>query len=192
LPKTHALLALLLLQASRLPARVDAMGNLLLLCDQDRTVWDCSFIERGLHHLDRATAGDELTEYHVQAAIASVHAVAPTYDQTDWAFLLELYDQLMCVAPSPLAALNRVVALAMVDGASAALNGLDEITRDAALANYYLTAATRAELLVRLGRYAEAAESLRAALACECSEPERRFLCRRLGEAIDHERATRS
>jgi RNA polymerase sigma-70 factor, ECF subfamily len=185
LPKTHALMALLLLQSSRLPARVDGAGNLLLLRDQDRAMWDRGLIGLGLHHLGQAATGDELTEYHVQAAIASVHAMAPGYEQTDWAQLLELYDQLMCVAPSPLAALNRVVALAMVEGAGTALRTMDEIAREPALVNYYLTAATRGELLSRLGRYAEAAESFRAAVTLDCSLPERRFLNQRLAEAIN-------
>ncbi len=96
-------------------------------------------IDQGLRHLDLAVAGDEVTEYHVQAAIASVHAITPTFDQTDWAYLLELYDQLMCVAASPTVALNRVVVVAEVGGAAPALEALEEIAREPALANYYLT-----------------------------------------------------
>jgi RNA polymerase sigma-70 factor, ECF subfamily len=179
-PKTHALLALLLFQASRLPARVDSTGNLLLLRDQDRAAWDRDLIDEGMRHLDLAAAGDELTEYHVQAAIASVHAITPSFDQTDWPYLLELYDQLMCVAPSPTAALNRLVVVAEVEGAAPALELMEELADEPALANYYLTHATRAELLSRLGRHDEASQRLRRALSLECSEPERRFLENRL------------
>ncbi len=185
LPKTHALSALLLLQASRLPTRVDTAGNLLLLRDQDRAAWNRSQISLGLQHLDLAATGDEVTEYHIQAAIASVHAVSPGYERTDWVYLLELYDQLMAVAPSPTVALNRAVVLAMVKGPVAALNAIDELASEPALANYYLTAATRGELLSRLGRNAEAAGSFRAALALHCSEPERRFLNKRLSDVVD-------
>ncbi len=185
LPKTHALLALLLLQASRLPARVDSTGNLLLLRDQDRSAWDRALIDRGLHHLDLAAAGDELTEYHIQAAIASVHAITPCFDQTDWAYLLELYDQLLTVAPSPTVALNRVVVLAEVEGAGAVLETIEKLANEPALENYYLTHATRSELLSRQGRHDEAAQCLRAALSLTCSEPERRLLECRLAKASE-------
>jgi RNA polymerase sigma-70 factor (ECF subfamily) len=184
-PQSHALLALLLLQASRLPARVNKAGDLLRLRDQDRSAWDRSLIGLGMHHLSLAATGDDLTEYHVQAAIASVHAAAPSYEQTDWPYLLELYDELMCITESPMVALNRVVALAMVEGADRALRTLDKIASQPPLADYYLSGATRGELLCQLGRYAEAADSFRAAASLDCSKPERRFLSQRLAMALE-------
>src|SRR5262249_18268255 len=101
LPKVHALLSLMLLQASRLEARQNADGDLLLLAEQDRSRWDRRALALGMRHLERACAGDELTEYHLQAAIAAKHAVAVDYARTDWPGLLDLYDQLMASAPSP-------------------------------------------------------------------------------------------
>ena len=178
LPKAHALVALMFFQASRLPARTDDSGELLLLAEQDRSKWDQRLIHAGLRHLDRAGAGDELTTYHVEAGIAAVHAQAPSDDATDWPRLLWLYDQLWEQSPTPVVALNRAVALARVEGPAAGLDALEPHAW--ALRGYYLLHATRADLLLRLGRSAEAGEAYRAALACRCSEPERRFLQGRL------------
>src|SRR5262249_24890715 len=122
LPKTHALLALMLLQAAHLPARTGEAGDLFLLDEQDRARWDQQLIARGFWHLDRAGRGDELTAYHLQAGIASCHAVAGTAGDTDWARMLWFYDQLMIVQPSPVVWLNRAVALARVEGPRAALD----------------------------------------------------------------------
>ena len=127
LPKSFALLALLLIQASRLPARQDESGDLVLLPDQDRSRWDQVLIHQGLRYLDRASEGDELTVYHLQAGIAAVHAVAPDDSTTDWPRLLVLYDMLQTVDPSPIVDLNRAVALAMAEGPAAGLAALDEI-----------------------------------------------------------------
>lgn len=180
LPRVHALLSLMLLQASRLPARTDAAGELLLLADQDRSLWDQEAIAFGLHHLEQASAGDELSAYHVEAGIAAVHAVAASYEATDWPRLAMLYERLYALAPSPVVALNRAVARAMVDGPEAGLALVEDIEASGALTGYYLLPATRAELLARLGRSEEADACYRAALASPCSEPERRFLQRRL------------
>jgi RNA polymerase sigma-70 factor (ECF subfamily) len=179
-PKVHALLALMLLQASRLPARQDAEGNLCLLAEQDRSLWDQGLLGAGLHHLERATMGDELTEYHLQAGIAACHASAPSYETTDWRQVLALYDQLVMVAPSPVASLNRAIALAMVEGPETGLQALHALEANPALHSYYLLPATRADLLLRLGRKAEAATGYRDALAHSCTEPERRFLMKQL------------
>lgn len=179
LPKVHALLSLMLLQASRLPARVDAQGDLLLISEQDRSLWDQDLIQRGMWHLDQASEGDELTEYHLQAAIASIHALAPDYQNTNWGYLVSLYDQMMQLAPSPVVALNRAVAVAMLEGPAQGLEALDAINPED-LRNYYLLPATRADLLLKLDRKVEAAQCYRQALKAPSTEPERRFLLKRL------------
>jgi RNA polymerase sigma factor (sigma-70 family) len=179
-PKVHALLALMLLQGSRLPARVDARGDLLLLPAQDRTLWDTGLIAEGMRHLEESSTGDELTTYHIQAAIAAVHAASPRHEDTDWHYLVDLYDQLDSMEPSPIVRLNRAVALGMASGPDAGLSALAAIENDRSLANYYLLPAVRADMLVRLGRFEEAAANYRRALELPCSEPERRFLARRL------------
>jgi RNA polymerase sigma-70 factor (ECF subfamily) len=182
-PRVHALLALFLLQGCRLPARQDAEGNLRLLAEQDRSQWDLRLRDLGLRHLAAAAEGDEQTAYHLQAAIAAYYVVAPTYEETDWPGVLQLYDQLVELAPSPVVALNRAVALAMVQGPEAGLRALEPLSQEPSLESYYLLPAARADLLRQLGRLEEAAGCYRAALAVTCTEPERRFLMRRL-EAI--------
>ncbi len=179
-PEVHALLALMLFQASRLPARVNRAGNLVRLAEQDRALWDRELLRRAFAHFARAAAGDRLTGYHLQAAIAAQHAAAARAEDTDWAAILDLYDQLLALNPSPVVALNRAVALAEVEGPRAGLAALEEVADHPSLAGYYLLPATRADLLARLGEAKAAAESYRQALACPCSEPERRFLLRRL------------
>lgn len=179
-PAVHALAALLHLQASRLPARVDEAGNLVLLHEQDRGHWDRAQIGRAFAHLERAAAGDAMSVYHLQAAIAAHHAAAPSAAATDWAAILELYDQLLALNPSPVVALNRAVALARVHGPRAGLEALDAIAGDPAVARYYLLGATRGELLLEAGEREQASAAYRQALECECSEPERRFLERKL------------
>jgi RNA polymerase sigma-70 factor (ECF subfamily) len=181
-PKSHALLALMLIQASRLPARQDESGDLILLPDQDRSRWDTRLIHQGLRHLDRAAEGDGLTAYHLQAGIAAVHAVAPDDASTDWPRLLSLYDLLRAIDPSPVVALNRAVALAKVEGPSAGLDAIDEIDGTRVMEGYFLLPATRADLLLKLDRRDEAEAAYEAALASAGSEPERRFLARRLAE----------
>src|ERR1700726_1041044 len=116
LPKVHALLALMLFQASRLPARCDAEGALVLLADQERRRWDRALIGRALGHLERCAAGERATAYHLEAGIAACHAMAPSYAATDWAQILALYDDRLALAPSPVVVLNRAVALSMVQG----------------------------------------------------------------------------
>ncbi len=182
LPKSHALLALMLLQASRLPARQDEAGELVLLADQDRSLWDAALIHRGLRHLGHASEGDEMTVYHLQAGIAAVHAVAPDHASTDWPGVLSLYDSLCAVADSPVVALNRAVALAMVAGPAVALAAIDAIHDLRTLERYALLHATRADLLLTLGRRDEAESAYCAALESICSEPARRFLERRLDD----------
>ena len=179
-PRVHALAALMALQAARLPARVDDTGDLILLDYQDRDRWDRQLIALGFHHFDRSIAGEEVSEYHVQAAIAATHARAPDPQSVNWCMILGLYDQLLAISGSPVVALNRAVAVAKVHGPARALAALEPLESDPKLRDYYLLLAVRGHLLLELSRRAEAAECFRAALGCPCSEPERRFLRRKL------------
>jgi len=181
-PRVHALVALMALEAARLPARVDEAGDLVLLDDQDRALWDGQLIGLGFHHFDRSMAGGDVSEYHVQAAIAATHARAAAAQATDWPRILSLYDQLLAINRSPVVALNRAVAVAKVRGAEEALASIDPLEHDRKLRDYHLRLAVRGHLFMELGRRMEAAACFRAALECACSEPERRFLRRRLGE----------
>jgi RNA polymerase sigma-70 factor (ECF subfamily) len=182
IPKVHALLALFYLQAARLETRVDGEGNLLLLAEQERSEWDRGLLARGVEQLEQAAQGDELSEYHLQAVIAAVHATSASFADTDWPCLVELYDQLLAIAPSPVVALNRAIAQSMVSGPELALASLDALSGEPAMKSYYLLPAVRADFLRRLGRSAEAAVSYQEALSYPCTEPERRFLLRRVYE----------
>ncbi len=181
-PPVHALLALVLLQSSRLPARADAAGDVLLLAEQDRSRWDHALIAEGLQHLGRAAAGETVSVFHVEAAIAACHAAAPDEASTDWPYVLRLYDDLLALKPSPVVALNRAIALAMVDGPAAGIRALEALKRHRPLARYHLLPAALAALWRRAGVPATAARYYRAALALPSSSPERRFLQRRLAE----------
>ncbi len=182
-PRVHALVAVMALQAARLPARVDKAGDLILLEDQDRGQWDPHLIALGFRHFDLSMSGDEVSEYHVQAAIAATHARANAVQAVDWPLILQLYDQLFAINPSPVVALNRAVAVAKVQGAAEGLAAIEPLENDPKLRDYYLRLAVRGHLLLELGRSAEAADCFRAALNLRCSEPERRFLRRKLAEA---------
>ncbi len=180
LPPVHALLALMLLQASRLPARVDEAGDLLLLSEQDRTRWDRGLIAEGLRHLNRAASGDRMTPYHVEAAIAACHAVASDEASTDWAYVLRLYGELLALKPSPVVELNRAIALAMVEGPTAGIRAIEGIQEHPALARYYLLPAALGALWLRAGDTTRAAGYYREALTRPSSSPERRFLEKQL------------
>lgn len=179
-PKSHALLALLLLQASRLPARVNAEGDLFLMRDQDRSLWDRRLIAEGLVHLDRSAQGGDLTVYHLQAGIAADHAVAPTYAGTDWEDITDLYDQLYALDPNPVIALNRAIALSRWKGPEAGIGAIALIESHPALSRYHFLPATLGELCSELGDKVRAAAYYRSALAYVCTEPERRLLQKRL------------
>jgi RNA polymerase sigma-70 factor, ECF subfamily len=181
-PRVHALVSLIALQAARLAARVDPSGDVILLEHQDRWRWDQRLLALGLDHFRRATSGDEDSPYHVQAAIAVAYAAAPDLGAIDWRLILSLYDRLSAMDPSPIIALNRAVALAKVEGPQAALAAIDALHGRRALSGYHLYAAARGHFLLELGRASDAAECFRAALAMRCSEPERRFLRRKLAE----------
>jgi len=182
-PRVDALAALMALEAARLPARVDESGDLILLEHQDRSRWDQRLIALGFHHFDRSMAGDEVSVYHVQAAIAATHARAVDPQSRDWPMILDLYDDLLALNPSPVVALNRAVAVARVRGPAEALAAVEPLRSDPKLRGYYLLLAVRGHLLLELGRRSEAASCFQAALECPCSEPERRFLRRKLQAA---------
>jgi RNA polymerase sigma-70 factor (ECF subfamily) len=178
-PEVLGLLALMLLQHSRRATRVDGAGDLVLLEAQDRSRWDHDMIDEGLATLDRAIGLSRGGTYQLQAAIAALHARAPRPEDTDWPEIAGLYTALAARTASPVVRLNRAVAIAMADGAAAGLPLVDELASD--LSRYHLYHATRADLLRRLGRDAEAADEYRAALDLATNPAERRFLERRLG-----------
>ncbi len=180
LPAVHALLALMLLQASRLPARVDDAGDLLLLSEQDRARWDHERIAEGLDHLERAASGNEVTPYHAEAAIAAVHAVAHDQASIDWPHIVRLYDDLLALKRSPVVELNRAIALAMVEGPAAGIAAIERIEADPVLARYYLLPAALGGLWLKQGDLTRAAQHYREALTRSCSAPERRFLEKQL------------
>jgi RNA polymerase sigma-70 factor (ECF subfamily) len=181
-PEASGLLALMVLHHARRAARVDAAGDLVPLEEQDRARWDRDAIAEGLAHLDRAVRRREPGPYQLQAAIAAVHAVAPTAAATDWGEIVGLYTRLMDVTPTPVVALNRAVAVAMTDGPAAGLALVDALAAGDTLRGYHLLPATRADLLRRLDRRVEAADEYRAAIASATTDAERRYLNRRLAE----------
>jgi RNA polymerase sigma factor (sigma-70 family) len=180
-PATHALRALMCLHAARLPARLDAAGNLTSLFDQDRSRWDQALVAEGQQHLERAATGADLSEYHLEAAIASVHASAARAEDTNWTTIVWLYDLLLSIRPSPVIALNRAIALAQQQGPEQGLSAIAAIEQRERLASYPFYAAAIAELELRRGRHGEAREHFRAALALARNPAERRFLEQRLG-----------
>jgi RNA polymerase sigma-70 factor (ECF subfamily) len=176
------LLALLLLHDARRESRVGPAGELVLLEDQDRDRWDRAEIGEGVRVLDRAMRRGPPGPYRLQAGIAALHAVAPTASATDWRRIAALYDRLMAVAGSPVVALNRAVAVAMVEGPAAGLALMDDLAASGQLDGYHLLHAGRADLLRRLGRTGEAAAAYRRARALTANPVERAFLTRRLAE----------
>jgi RNA polymerase sigma-70 factor (ECF subfamily) len=179
-PRTHALLALMLLNTARLPARVDGEGNLLLLQDQDRAQWDRPMITRGILHLTQSATGDAITEYHIQAGIAACHCAATDYASTDWPQILSYYDRLVEFDDSPVVALNRAVAVANVHGPAAGLEAIAVIPGASKLKNYHLYYAVLGELESRLKNHEAAALHFRHALDLAELKFERAFLERKL------------
>jgi RNA polymerase sigma-70 factor (ECF subfamily) len=178
----RGLLAMMLLHDARRDARIDERGEIVLLEEQDRTRWDRAQIAEGLAHSEAAISADAHGPYAIQSAIAAVHSRAKSADVTDWRAIANLYARLSALRPSPVIELNRAVAVAMADGPAAGLELIDVIAASGDLRDYYLMWSAHADLLRRLGRWSEAAESYRAALARVGSAPERRFLRRRLDE----------
>jgi RNA polymerase sigma-70 factor (ECF subfamily) len=181
-PEAVGLLALMLLHESRRAARTSASGELILLDDQDRSLWDRHQIAEGTRLVEQALSSRRFGAYTIQAAIAGVHAEAPRAAATDWTEIVGLYDALARADPSPVIELNRAVAVAMRDGPAAGLVLIDAILDRGDLLDYRLAHAARAELCRRLGRTADARASYARALGLTRQEPERRFLERRLAE----------
>ena len=181
-PEALGLLSLMLLHESRREGRTSPTGELILLKDQDRSLWNREQISEGIGLVERALSTRRFGPYTLQAAIAAVHAEAPTADATDWPQIVELYGALLRIEPSPVIELNRAVAVAMRDGPEAGLELVDAILQRGDLADYHLAHSARADLCRRLGRTSDARESYQRALALTKQEPEQRFLERRLAE----------
>lgn len=179
-PEVMGLLALMLLHESRRAARTSATGDLVLLEQQDRSLWNGELISEGIALLERTLAARRTGPYTLQAAIAAVHAEASDAARTDWAQIVALYDLLLRVEPSPIVELNRAVAVAMRDGPIKGLELIDALLMRGELTDYHLIHAARADLCRRIGKKEEACASYRNALALTKQEPERRFLERRL------------
>ena len=179
-PEILGLLALMLLQESRRAARTSPTGELILLENQDRSLWNRPHIEEGLALVEKALSSRRFGAYTLQAAIAAVHAEAESVAATDWRQIVALYNQLVRIQPSPVVYLNRAVAIAMRDGPEAGLAHIDAVLAHGELANYYLAHSARADMYRRLGRTAEARSSYEKALALTQQEPERQFLQERI------------
>jgi RNA polymerase sigma-70 factor (ECF subfamily) len=184
-PETIGLLALMLLHDSRRAARTSPNGDLILLEDQDRALWNRDQITEGISLVARALSSAQVGPYTIQAAIAAAHAQAPSAFTTDWAQIVALYDLLLQAHPSPVIELNRAVAVAMSDGPITGLNLINGIFARGELENYHLAHAARADLCRRLGQIAEARASYERALGLTQQEPERRFLMQRLAALPD-------
>jgi RNA polymerase sigma-70 factor (ECF subfamily) len=181
-PEARGLLALMLLHESRRTARTTTSGELVLLDDQDRSLWDRTLIAEGIQLVEQALASRRVGPYTIQAAIGAVHAEAPAASATDWTEIVGLYEALLRLDRSPVIELNRAVAVAMRDGPAAGVDLIDGILAGGNLREYRLAHAARAELCRRLGRTAEARAAFQRALELTQQEPERRFLERRLAE----------
>jgi RNA polymerase sigma factor (sigma-70 family) len=181
-PETHALSALMHLHAARLPARLDAAGDLSPLLEQERSRWDARLIEQGLTLLDRSAADPVVTAFHVEAAIAAAHMTASSVDETDWEAIVALYDRLMDIAPSPVVALNRAIAIGQRDGAERGLEALRAIADPGRLRRYPFYPAAMGELELRRGNLSAAKRHFLSAAALARSRLERRFLERRARE----------
>jgi len=179
-PRTHALVALMLLNAARLPARTDSEGNILRLKEQDRSTWNHAMIARGMHHLSESATGDELSAYHLQAGIAACHCAAADYESTDWSKILLLYDRLLELDDSPVIALNRAVAVANVHGPQAGIEAVDAVQNSRPLKSYYLLYAVLGEFEKQLNNFPAAIENFRKALELTELASERSFLSKRL------------
>lgn len=179
-PATAALAALMCLHAARLPARVAEDGSLDAFADQDRSRWDRALVDEGLAWFERSATGSELTAFHLEAAIAVTHASAPSLERTDWRAIIALYDRLYAIAPSPVIALNRAIAIGQRDPAA----GLDALARTPAIAGYPFYPAAEAELHARLGHRAPALAAFERALADARNPAERRFLMRRISQLV--------
>lgn len=189
-PEAHALMALMLFHASRLPARIGPGGDLCLLAQQDRSLWDGELIVKGLWHLGRSARGDVQSTYHCEAAIAAIHASARTYAETEWLRLLQHYDDLARLNPTGLVLLNRAVVIAECFGPSKGLEQIEAASADSKILGYYLYPATKGELLARLGRAAQAEGCLQEALELASNPAEQAFIQRRISYLAQTARQT--
>ncbi|HQU90759.1 MAG TPA: sigma-70 family RNA polymerase sigma factor [Pyrinomonadaceae bacterium] len=180
MPLVHALTALFLFQAARLTTRIDAAGDLLLLADQDRSQWDRGMLATGLDHFRLAASGNELNDYHIEAEIASLHALAPDYSATDWEGIIGCYDALLTRRFSPVVTLNRLVAVGESRGAEAALDELSGLASNYLMTSFNLYHVTRAHFLAKLGRHREAADSYAKAAELTKNETVLRFIRRKI------------
>jgi RNA polymerase sigma factor (sigma-70 family) len=181
-PRTHALAALMLFNAARLSTRLDSAGNVLRLREQDRSRWNKLMIGEGMLQLQRSAAGNDLTEYHLQAAIAACHCTARDHESTDWAQILKLYNRLIQINPSPVVALNRAVAVAQVHGPGAGIAAVEAIQARDTLNAYYLLYAVLAEFETQLDHFQPAADHLRTAIQLTEIKSEKALLSKRLIE----------
>ncbi len=181
-PEVMGILALMLLNESRRGARTTPQGDIVLLEDQDRSLWNREMIAEGVALVERSVSTRRSGFYTIQAAISAIHAESPDAPSTDWAEIVALYDILIRVNPSPVVELNRAVAVAMLDGPEAGLKLIDDVLGRGELKDYHLVHSARAELCRRLGRNGEARVSYERALSLAKQEPEMRFLQKRLGE----------
>ena len=185
-PSMHGLLALMLLNAARLPARVDTGGNILRLKEQDRSSWNQAMIARGMFHLAQSGVGDKLSKFHLEAGIAACHCAAPDYDSTDWRSILSLYDRLVLLDGSAVVALNRAVAVANVHGPDAGIAAIEAIRNREQLHSYYLLYAVLGDFEALRGNFAEAAGLFRQAAELAGLESERAFLRQRIRACEEH------
>lgn len=184
-PRTYALAALMCLNAARLPARIDASGDLRSLFDQDRSAWDQQLIGEGMSFLDVSANGAEVSEYHIEAAIASVHATARGIEDTDWGKIVSLYDSLLAIRPSPVVALNRAIAIAQRDGPHRGIEEIRTIPGVDRLASYPFYWAALGEFELRCKRCELAQSHFRSALTRARNEEERHFFTQRLHASED-------
>jgi RNA polymerase sigma factor (sigma-70 family) len=181
-PKVFALIALMSFHAGRFPARINESGDILALKDQDRSLWIQALIANGSHYLSLSATGGEVSTYHIEAAIASVHCMAPSYQETDWQMIVELYDKLHHLTASPVAALNRAIALAELHGPAEGLKAIAAIPKLSRLEDYYLLPAAQGEFYLRSGDCANAREMFRKALTLTDSAREKSFLEKKIAE----------
>jgi RNA polymerase sigma-70 factor (ECF subfamily) len=179
-PETHALAALICFQHARAGARLDSCGSLVLLEDQDRTKWDSGLVHRGFTHLRKAMSGENLTAFHLEAGIASVHAAAPSFEDTDWRALCRYYEALISISPTPVVQLNRAVAVAMAEGPPAGLALIAPLEANPSMQRYALFFAVKGELAWRSGDVQSARQSFERSLTLPCPAPERRLVERKL------------
>ncbi len=190
-PRVHALLALMLFNAARLPARINPAGDILRLHEQDRSLWRRPMIQRGLKHLALSAAGEEISDYHLQAGIAACHCLAPDDASTDWPRILALYDHLTEINDSPLIALNRAVAVARVHGPARGIAELERVRKESPLDAYYLTHAVLGDLEHKLDHPSVAAVHFKTALDLTEVASERAFLLQRLRECQEDKSHTK-